>query len=113
MFILNGIFLSRFLPSVIEEKHVYIVMAVIGMLISFSIIRPVIHWFVIMKFTKLLSYLIISLLILTGFFVVILMAGDRVQSHLHLLKGILQALAFFGIILIISISYGRLMKKVY
>lgn len=89
------------LISIVENSPYGLIgLIVLGMLISYLIIKPIIRWFVLLKQDRVLSYIMCSLLILTctvsiGF---IFWNNDFV----YLIKITLLCMAVFGGVLVIT-----------
>lgn len=95
----------------IEEELVYYAIILLGIITSYLIIQPIISWFVALKSTKLLSYIVSSLIVLVLFFLIVLFVGDLQYLLSDLLKMALQSVSIFGVILTIYYSIRRLIQK--
>ncbi|PAV28781.1 hypothetical protein CIL05_14230 [Virgibacillus profundi] len=83
----------------------------LSIIASYFIISPLISWFVALQSTKLLSYIICSLIIFVLFFIVMEFIWNQ-QKLNNLLKIILQCLVAFGVVLIFYSGFQRLLKKI-
>ena len=93
------------------EEYVYYILIFIGIIISYLLVRPFITWFVTLKSTRLLSYIISSLIILLILFI----ATNSIEELNHLLFNIfrvgLQCLAVFGVLLLMFHGFQRINRK--
>ncbi|MBP1968267.1 membrane-bound ClpP family serine protease [Virgibacillus natechei] len=112
MFINSWLNVSQLKPLGITEEHIFLLLLSIGIIISYFVVYPFINWIVTIQSTKLITYIISSLLIMVCFFIVVLFVGDLQYLMIDLLKITLQTLAAFGIVLILFYSYKRFIKNV-
>lgn len=73
---------------------------VIGTLICYLVIRPLIRWFVLLKQDRILSYIMCSLIILTSMFSFGFIFFDT--DFMYLIKITLLCMALFGGILVVT-----------
>lgn len=101
---------SQLMALGVKPEHIYYLLVFFGMVLLYLLIHPVIQWFVAKSSTKLLSYLLSSLLLLTGCLLTASLFGTF-SASLHYLLGItLETLAAFGAILILFYGVRRLVK---
>lgn len=84
------------LPKSIDLSYVFIFS---GIVVTYMMIRPLVHWIVVSKSITLLNYVIVSLL-----FLVFLLGGIVLTAilRLSLLEVALHSLAAFGVCLVMS-----------
>lgn len=88
------------LISLVENSLYWLIaLIVMGTLISYFIIKPVIHWFVLMKQDRVLSYIMCSLFILTCVTSVGFIFWK--SEFVYLIKITLLCMAVFGGLLVI------------
>ncbi|WP_156290492.1 hypothetical protein [Oceanobacillus salinisoli] len=95
----------------LEREHFYFILITLGAVISFIIIHPFVQWFVALQSTRLLSYVISTLVLLIIFLVMGIFISDLSEILLIILKLMLQSLAMFGGVLILYYSVRRLIGK--
>lgn len=105
LFILN-VYIANLDVFSMNERILYIFLTVLGIFVSYSVIKPLISLLISINSLYLLSYAMSSLLIFLTFLIVILLEGKVMPETYHLLKFILQSLAIFGVVLcIIKMTY--------
>ncbi|MEN1967045.1 hypothetical protein WMZ97_03105 [Lentibacillus sp. N15] len=83
----------------LTEKQLYFIIILIGVFASYYIIQPVVYWFVTLQSTKVLSYMIASLVMMIC---VLVFDGQQSDDNVHqLIKITLQCLAAFGGVLFV------------
>src|SRR5699024_2294216 len=95
----------------LNKLYVYFVLLFLAVLISYFIIEPIVMWFVALQSTKLLSYIITSLIVIVLFFIIVLYTGKTNELIFSILKVVLQCLASLGIILIVIQSIQSIIKR--
>lgn len=116
LFIVNNPIVSWINDSLIlamglNKLYVYFVLIFIGVLISYFLIEPMIIWFIALQSTKLLSYIVTSLIVIVLFFIIVLFTNEMNGSTFSLLKVVLQCLASLGILLIVIQSVQFIIKR--
>ncbi|WP_106497788.1 hypothetical protein [Lentibacillus sp. Marseille-P4043] len=99
---LDWIHVNQLITLGLTEKQFYFILFFIVIFVSYYVLQPIIHWFVTLQSTKILSYLITSLLVLLCMF----------AFGIHqLVKMALQSLAVFGGILFLLRVFHGFFKK--
>lgn len=96
-----------------NEKHVYFIMFFVCLLLIYLMIQPIMSWIIALQTPKLLSYLFSSLFVVIAFFLMILFVEVIDLTYMKILgtfKIVLQALAAFGLCLILFYTMQRLLK---
>ena len=96
-----------------NEKHVYFIMFFVCLLLIYLTIQPIMSWIIALQTPKLLSYLFSSLFVVIAFFLLILFVEVIDLTYMKILgtfKIVLQALAAFGLCLILFYTMQRLLK---
>ncbi|RLL45174.1 hypothetical protein D8M04_09955 [Oceanobacillus piezotolerans] len=88
--------LSQLSALGIEENDIHLFLIIVGVILSFLLIKPIVEWFVVSQSTKVLSYLISSLFILVLFFTMVLSLDAIEPLTFSLLNMLLKVLAVFG-----------------
>lgn len=101
---------DQLLPLDLTGEQSAFIFIFIGVLLIYYIVQPLVYWFVIQKSTKVLSYVIASLLVVVGILVINTQASDDTAAGLP--KMTLQTLAAFGGGLFIVRVIGLLLRKV-
>lgn len=110
MILFSGLIrLSQLLSLGITKEQLYFIFIFIGIVVSYYIVQPFIHWFVTLQSTKILSYLITSLLVL--FVISVFRSQQPEASMASLMRVTLQSLAAFGCVLFIVRIFQALFKK--
>ncbi|MFA1818732.1 hypothetical protein ACDX78_00795 [Virgibacillus oceani] len=95
----------------VKEHHIYFIVLLLLMGIFYFMITPVIKWIISLQFSKLLSYMMSSLLLLILLFTLAMNIDGLEHSLQSLLKISLQGLSVFGVFLLIQSILGRFIKK--
>lgn len=92
-----------------NERIIYMVLIIAGILCSYRLIRPFIALLINYKSFRLLSYIMSSLVILLLLFFMTLSSGEIMPETYQLLKFVLQASSIFGLCLLIGhfVQYVR------
>lgn len=107
---MKWIHLNQLLSLGLTEDQLYFIIILCGMFVSYYIVQPIVHWFVAINSTKVLSYLIASLLVMIGILLFSIQQMNGVFANL--LKIGFQSLAVFGCILFIVRLGGAIHNKV-
>lgn len=85
---------DQLLPVDLTREQLAFIIIFIGVLVIYYIVQPLVYWFVKLQSTKMLSYVIASLLVV----IAILVIGNQVSEGNadNLTKITLQTLATFG-----------------
>ena len=94
----------------ITEVHICVFLVIIGLMITYTLLLPLLEWFVSVKLTKVMSYLLSSLLIIVFFLLYVIYTND---IHLYLLKITFQTVSLFGLTLVMFYLFKRVKKKVF
>jgi len=95
----------------INETYLYGAIVLLGIIISYFIIEPIISWFVALGSQRLLSYLISSLIVLVLFITMILFNDHLHHLFFDLLKIAFTSISLFGIILAVYNYIKRLIQR--
>ncbi|WP_249869935.1 hypothetical protein [Oceanobacillus saliphilus] len=107
--------LNRFMQFIhignvgIVKDYVYIFCSLVGIIIIYYCMKPIIQWAVKLKLGIFLNYLISSILVLLSIVTI-----SFFVERFHTIDGIkftLQSMAIFGIMLSMSILIGRFIRK--
>ncbi|WP_100011117.1 hypothetical protein [Lentibacillus sediminis] len=101
---------SQLMALGIKPEYIYYLLVFLGMVLLYLLIHPLIQWFVAKSSTKLLSYLLSSLLLLTTGLLAAALSGTFSASLRSLLGITLETLAGFGVALILFYGVRRLVK---
>lgn len=116
LFMTHSIILSWINDSMLSamglnKLYIYFFLVFIGVLICYFLIEPIIIWIVALQSTKLLSYIVTSLVVIVLFFISMLFTNQLEEIIFSLLKVVLQCLASLGIVLILIRSIQSLMRR--
>ncbi len=103
--------LSQLYSLGLEAKHMYFGLIFLGIIFGYILIKPMITWFIILESSRMLTYLISSLIVILIFFIVILFTGGLPGKMLGLLKITLQCLAVWGVAIFLHHGFHQLIKK--
>ena len=95
----------------VKEHHIYFIIFLILMGLVYFMITPFIKWLMSMQSSKLLCYIVSSLLFLIMLFILTMMSKSLGHSLEYFLKITLQCLSIFGVFLFIQSIIGRFLKK--
>jgi hypothetical protein len=95
----------------VKEHHIYFVVFLLLMGLLYFVITPVIRWIISLQSSKLLSYILSSMLLLIMLFIFAMTSNTLGQSLQYLLKISLQCFSVFGGFLLIHSIVGRFIKK--
>ncbi|RDW18407.1 hypothetical protein CWR48_12600 [Oceanobacillus arenosus] len=93
----------------IKTSHFYFILVLIAILTSYMIMKPVITWIVSFKSTKLLTYLMSSLVVMLSIFIMSLFVEQ--PFDIIMFKTLLQAISTFGIVLALFYTIVTVIKK--
>ena len=103
--------LSQLYSLGLEAKHMYLGLIFLGIILGYILIKPMITWFIILESSRMLTYLISSLIVILVFFIVVLFTGELPGRMLGLLKITLQCLAVWGVAIFLHYGFHQLIKK--
>ncbi|GGB53381.1 hypothetical protein F3157_20980 [Virgibacillus dakarensis] len=101
--------LTQLLSLGLTKEQLYFIVIFIGIFTCYYIIQPIIHWFVALQSTKVISYLITSMLVLICMLGFSVHQSDDVISSL--IRTALQSLAAFGCMLFIVRIFEVIVKR--
>lgn len=101
------------LPALgIEKKYFFFVILFVVIVFSYSIIQPLITWLVSLKFNRLLSYIVSSLVIFNAVSLIMIWRPEWIDSTIIVFKLGFQIVALFGIGLITYYLLRRLVERI-
>ncbi|MUK90239.1 hypothetical protein GMD78_17845 [Ornithinibacillus sp. L9] len=95
----------------LTEEILFSLLILVGIIASYMVIKPITTFLISLKSTRLLSYLLSSLVFIVLFFIVVFFIGEIQFITFRLFKFALQALAVFGGMLLIMHVYQQLLHK--
>ncbi|RKQ37332.1 hypothetical protein D8M06_00575 [Oceanobacillus halophilus] len=95
----------------VKEEYLYFILIFLSAILIYFIVKPFVQWFVTLRSTRLLSYIVSSLLAISLFFVVVLLVPDITSLLFILLEMLMQVLALFGLSLILYYGFKRFSGK--
>lgn len=92
----------------VKMEYLYFIAIFVIVLILNIIIKPILIWLINKKFMVILSYITSSLIVLIMSFIFIFTTN---YFTIIFIKYVLYAIAFFGVFLIITLTYSRFKKE--
>ncbi len=102
--------LSNLIMLGLKEEHIIYILIFTVVLLSYIVLHPLIHFFVMTQSSKMLSYVCSSLLILVLFLTIIWLGNERSDDPV-LFKMVLQTIGLFGFALIVINGFKRMLNK--
>ncbi|WP_211753620.1 hypothetical protein [Oceanobacillus limi] len=103
--------MAHFRSLGLTDEMVYSISIFFGIIGIYFVTKPVISFLIALNSTKLLCYVISSLIFIVAFFVVVLIIGEIRGLTLQLVKFSLQALGVFGGALWVIHVFNYLRRK--
>lgn len=101
------------LPALgVEERYFLIVLLAIGIILAYTVIQPFISWLVSLKLTRLISYIVSSLVIFVIVNLYIIWKPEMAESMLIAVGIVCQIIALFGVTLTIYYMVRKLMNRI-
>ncbi|AXI08934.1 hypothetical protein CUC15_08400 [Oceanobacillus zhaokaii] len=107
-------FISTWFKNLLETLEIesylfYLIVLFIAILSLYFMLKPVITWIVSLKSTRLLTYLLSSLITMLCLFVISIFIDQPFDSAIF--RTLLQAISLFGIVLALFYSILRVTKR--